>query len=84
MIKKKKKTTFKNFDRLNLSVLFFICQGFYITIIIVVVVIIIKTLALLLAFVIMLRHSQVYQIKQRKKLLRKKFFVGTFRVKFGM
>ena len=71
----------RNFDRLFLSVLIFkfsyVGESYIIVIIIIIItiiimnnnniIIIIKTLAGLFAFVIMLRHSLVYQISQRKK-----------------
>ena len=103
--KSRTKKKIRNFDRLFLSVLIFkfsyVGESYIIVIIIVIItiiiinnnniIVIIKTLAGLFAFVIMLRHSLVYQISQRKKnkqkkhrkkqKIRKKFFVGTIRVK---
>ena len=105
--KSRTKTKVRNFDRIFLSVLIFkfsyVGESYIIVIIIIIItiiiiinnniIIIIKTLAGLFSFVIMLRHSLVYQISQRKKKkkknthrkkqkIRKKFFVGTIRVKF--
>ena len=82
--KSRTKKKVRNFDRLFLSVLIFkfsyVGESYIIVIIIIIItiiiinnnnnIIIIKTLAGLFAFVIMLRHSLVYQISQRKIIIK--------------